>query len=380
MKRYCLVVFGIFVILSLGFVSPVYSDFLDDLKKGVEDASKDFKKTFGGEKDSEGDKVETPSKDQKEPVVSNESEQTKEPQKNKLTRFSVDSNVDGATVLLNDKKIGQTPLKDFIIQPGECSIKVYKDGYEPYNKPFVFIKGKSISINVDLTKIDMTQGHLFVNTTPQKATVRILNIKPRFKQGIKLSPGKYHIAVSAPGFSTEKKWIQLQGGKDKTISVSLQPVSSKTVEKPSQQKKRTPKISDELRKELESLIKGFLTVLYGNSNYKKAPKYICKDLVNDNMKTMLQSQRRRKINLLVGDGGSIRTAYKYLDQAKLEFTYFNMTILKQTTTKIDAKYKAKFGTLLRDAETGHPIPIPIQENTEEVIFIKERGKWKLCLP
>ncbi len=36
-----------------------------------------------------------------------------------------------------------------------------------------------------------TTGRLFVNTNPEDASVRILNIGPKFYQGIELSPGGY---------------------------------------------------------------------------------------------------------------------------------------------------------------------------------------------
>ena len=40
-------------------------------------------------------------------------------------------------------------------------------------------------------------GHLFIKTVPEWAKVRILNIRPKFHQGIPLKSGKYLIEVSA---------------------------------------------------------------------------------------------------------------------------------------------------------------------------------------
>ena len=47
------------------------------------------------------------------------------------------------------------------------------------------------------------QGRLFVHTEPKGAKVRILNIKPKFYQGIVLITGPYHIEVSADGYEME---------------------------------------------------------------------------------------------------------------------------------------------------------------------------------
>lgn len=62
---------------------------------------------------------------------------------------------------------------------------------------------------------------LFVKTSPDSARVRILNIKPKFYQGIVLEPGKYHIEVSAIGYKTHRKWIEIDEGEDKRILIFL---------------------------------------------------------------------------------------------------------------------------------------------------------------
>ena len=64
-------------------------------------------------------------------------------------------------------------------------------------------------------------GRLFVETDPKGARVRILNIRPRFSQGIELKPGKYHIEVSAAGYATKKTWVTLGAGEDKTVDIRL---------------------------------------------------------------------------------------------------------------------------------------------------------------
>ena len=62
---------------------------------------------------------------------------------------------------------------------------------------------------------------LFVHTEPEGARVRILNIKPKFRQGIVLKPGRYHVEVSDDGYKTEKVWIKVEQGDDKTLRLSL---------------------------------------------------------------------------------------------------------------------------------------------------------------
>ncbi len=62
---------------------------------------------------------------------------------------------------------------------------------------------------------------LTINTRPQNATVRILNIGPRYHRGMVLKPGSYHVEVSAPGYKTKKRWINVKRNKDETILFDL---------------------------------------------------------------------------------------------------------------------------------------------------------------
>jgi hypothetical protein len=68
------------------------------------------------------------------------------------------------------------------------------------------------------------QASLVVNAQPAGARVRIMNIQPKFYQGILLSPGRYHIRVSMRQDKTRKtknRWVTLGAGEDKILSVEL---------------------------------------------------------------------------------------------------------------------------------------------------------------
>jgi len=53
------------------------------------------------------------------------------------------------------------------------------------------------------------QYSLNINTSPEQAKVRILNIKPAYQPSMMLNPGKYHIEVTAPDYHTKKVWINI---------------------------------------------------------------------------------------------------------------------------------------------------------------------------
>lgn len=79
-------------------------------------------------------------------------------------------------------------------------------------------------------KIRLPGGtHLFIQTLPSDARVRILNIQPKFTQGIALPPGRYRIEVAAPGHVTQRKWINLSADRDEQIRVELEQIVPVTV-------------------------------------------------------------------------------------------------------------------------------------------------------
>ncbi|MBW2663379.1 MAG: SUMF1/EgtB/PvdO family nonheme iron enzyme [Deltaproteobacteria bacterium] len=67
-------------------------------------------------------------------------------------------------------------------------------------------------------------GRLFVETEPGDARVKILNIGPKFYQGIELEPGRYHVEVSAMECETERRWVELGAGEDKYFEFRLKKI------------------------------------------------------------------------------------------------------------------------------------------------------------
>jgi hypothetical protein len=72
-----------------------------------------------------------------------------------------------------------------------------------------------------LDKKTAPKSSLNVNTNPNDAKVRILNIGQKFYQGIELKSGRYHVEVSADEYETKKLWVTLGSGEDKSIDVRL---------------------------------------------------------------------------------------------------------------------------------------------------------------
>lgn len=78
-------------------------------------------------------------------------------------------------------------------------------------------------------------SRLFVNTNPDGAKIRVLNIAPKYTQGMVLDPGSYHMEVSAPGYRTMNEWIRLGPNEEKTLSFSLVSSAGSATGKPQTQ-------------------------------------------------------------------------------------------------------------------------------------------------
>ena len=85
-----------------------------------------------------------------------------------------------------------------------------------------------LALRLGLSSIDKDlngrkgKGKLFVDTAPTGARIRILNINPKFYQGMKLKPGRYHVEASKQGYETQKMWVELGTGEDKKLEVNLE--------------------------------------------------------------------------------------------------------------------------------------------------------------
>jgi formylglycine-generating enzyme required for sulfatase activity len=129
---------------------------------------------------------------------------------------------DNATVkVLNIDKPFQQGIE---LDPGKYHLQVSSEGYEPQERWIELGPGETSRIILTLKKIPSKVGRLFVKTVPKDATVKILNIRPKFSQGMKLEPGYYHVEVSAQGYKTERRYIDLEAGNEEPFRFELEKV------------------------------------------------------------------------------------------------------------------------------------------------------------
>lgn len=74
---------------------------------------------------------------------------------------------------------------------------------------------------------ETTRLPLTVTTEPSGARVRILNIVPKYRDGIELEPGKYRIEVYRSGYQQQIQWVELTA-QAQTFHFKLQPIAQRT--------------------------------------------------------------------------------------------------------------------------------------------------------
>lgn len=144
---------------------------------------------------------------------------------------SIKSNVSGAKVLVDNKYIGRTDLKETAVPPGKHVLKIEKKGYRTFLQPTLFKEGREVTLYIHLTPnlpptpikpASLPKAKLFVTSMPEDALIRIEDIKEKFYQGISLPAGKYLVVVEAEGHKTQDQWITLESGKEKHVDVELE--------------------------------------------------------------------------------------------------------------------------------------------------------------
>ena len=119
------------------------------------------------------------------------------------------------------------------LTPGDYDIWVKKDKLSI--RRWITVTDHDVHLNVNLnqdTFVETTpekRYKLTVNTVPEDARVLIMNIVPKFHQGILLTPGKYDLLVKKPGYPKLRQWISVENS-DVEVNVVLGDADQETVD------------------------------------------------------------------------------------------------------------------------------------------------------
>ncbi len=106
------------------------------------------------------------------------------------------------------------------LEEGEYTIDAQLNGYQTEIRKVRIRPDEDTRISLQLAQAEET-GRLFVETEPAGATVRVLDIRPRFAQGMELVQGEYTIDAQLDGYRTEIQKVSVLPGKDNKIRLNL---------------------------------------------------------------------------------------------------------------------------------------------------------------
>lgn len=135
--------------------------------------------------------------------------------------LQVRSTPSGARLMLDGSEKGKSPQTLAQLQPGEHVLRLELEDHTPEERVVSIEAGRVSSEHVQLTPM---MASLTVTPTPGDAVVKIMNITPRYRDGIELSPGKYHVRVEKSGFRQHDEQLTLAANEKKRLAITLQPL------------------------------------------------------------------------------------------------------------------------------------------------------------
>ncbi len=141
--------------------------------------------------------------------------------------LKIDSDPQGAEVLINNEKKGITPIS-ISLKEGSYEVIVKKDSYEDFEKKDIHIeKNKTLDLGViKLTPLP-SYATLEVETTPTNAKLYINGEEKGLTPYTvdKLKPGEYEIKITKSGYEDYKEKIALKDNENKTMKIQLKPIT-----------------------------------------------------------------------------------------------------------------------------------------------------------
>lgn len=126
---------------------------------------------------------------------------------NRITgEININSNAEGATIFIDGKEAGKSPLQDYELNEGQHTIRLEHPDYHTQEHTVQLKKGESLELTVEL---EDNVGTLIVDSEPQGATVYLDGVRigntPLNKKNVRA--GKYDLRVEKENLHTETENI-----------------------------------------------------------------------------------------------------------------------------------------------------------------------------
>ncbi|WP_456365881.1 glucodextranase DOMON-like domain-containing protein [Thermococcus sp.] len=135
--------------------------------------------------------------------------------------ISVYSTPAGATVSIDGKDVGTSPVKYYLVPAGNHTITLSMKDYHDYTKTIVVEPEKAITINATL---ELLPGTITITSNPSGANVYLNgSYKGITPLAFNLAPGTYEVKLTKQDYKNYTTTITLNPGESKTISATLTP-------------------------------------------------------------------------------------------------------------------------------------------------------------
>jgi len=136
-----------------------------------------------------------------------------------------------ASVTVNDRYRGVTPLTVDSLDPGMYNVTLSKDGYVNLSTPVPVESGSISEVNVTLV---LNIGAIAINTTPQGASIQLDGIDSGTAPITlgNLTPGNHTIVASKDGYIPKTVQVTVIAGLPAITQIALDPVTSAPVQVP----------------------------------------------------------------------------------------------------------------------------------------------------
>ncbi len=135
--------------------------------------------------------------------------------------LSVNSNPQGAQVVVNGRTAGNTPL-NLSLQPGQYQLELRLSGYQTISTTVAVRAGQTTPVNVNLVPV-VQNGVLQINSNPQGAQV-ILNGRAVGNTPINVTvqPGQYQLELRLGGYQSFTAAVSVGNGQTVPVNATLQ--------------------------------------------------------------------------------------------------------------------------------------------------------------
>jgi TonB family protein len=134
------------------------------------------------------------------------------------------SNPEGASVSIDGRRVGETPLDDVLLFPGRYALVIAKEGWLDLRQDLVIdSEGPVPELHFALRPAPPPGAALNFDVEPRDATVRVDGKPLRGKRRRwPVSPGEHLVEVAADGFKTWREQLTLESGSERTLTVRLE--------------------------------------------------------------------------------------------------------------------------------------------------------------